>query len=45
MQQFVNANNVFISFTLEEAMKAQTGSTGLALLFLYLTSALDRGGW
>jgi hypothetical protein len=35
---------VKVKFTLEQAVKAQRGSRGIALLFP-LTSALDRGGW
>jgi hypothetical protein len=34
---------VKVKITLEKAMKAQRGSKGIPLLFL--TSALDGGGW
>ena len=35
---------VKVKVTLEQAMKAQRRSRGIALIF-YLTSALDGGGW
>jgi len=36
---------VKVQFTLEQAMKAQKGGRGIALLFFSLTWTPDGGGW
>jgi hypothetical protein len=41
--EFIEVKKCKVNYTTEQAMKAQRGSRGIALLFL--TSALDGGGW